>query len=147
MTIDRPPGARRWGMAALTVCHTPVRLMSIMSCQACSVSSAAVPKLTMPALAATMFEPAESGDPVVDCRLQRVVVQASSAAAQRLAGQSAVGGACVELDGPPAVPRDDRAVGAVGVAERLELPRCRHRDLPCESVALADPEVPDRPDV
>ena len=41
-------------MAALTVCHTPVRLTSITFRQACSVSSSAVPKLTMPALATTM---------------------------------------------------------------------------------------------
>ena len=54
MTIEPPPAARRWGMAALAVCHTPVRLTSIMSCQVCSVSSSARPKLTMPALAATM---------------------------------------------------------------------------------------------
>ena len=74
MTIDPPPAARRWGMAALTVCHTPVRLTSIMSCQACSVRSSARPKLTIPALAHHDVEPAEPGHAVGERRLQRVVV-------------------------------------------------------------------------
>ena len=54
MTIEPPPAARRCGMAALHVCHTPVRSTSITSCQAGSVSTSTSPWLRMPALAATM---------------------------------------------------------------------------------------------
>ncbi len=53
--IEPPwPPAFRCGMAALAACQTPVRLTSIMSCQVCSASTSALPKLKMPALAATM---------------------------------------------------------------------------------------------
>src|SRR2546423_3263060 len=69
------------------------------------------------------------------------------AGAQRLSGESALGTGCVQFDGPPAVPGDDRAVGAIRVAERFELARGRHRHLPCEAVALADTEVACRPDI
>ena len=74
MMIEPPPAARRWGMAAFTVCHTPVRLTSITSCQACSVSSSAVPKLTMPALATTMSSRPSRATPSSRAALSAVVV-------------------------------------------------------------------------
>jgi len=46
-------------MAAFTVSHTPVRSTSITFCQACSVSSSAVPKLTMPGVGDHDVEPAQ----------------------------------------------------------------------------------------
>ena len=52
--IDPPRAARRCGMAALAACQAPVRLTSIMSRQAVSLSSSSVPKLKMPAFADTM---------------------------------------------------------------------------------------------
>src|SRR5687768_15907304 len=64
-----------------------------------------------------------------------------------LSGERAVWGAPVQLDGAPAVPGDHRAVGAMGIAQRFELARGGHRDLPREAVTLADAEVADRPHV
>src|SRR5438067_1913132 len=54
----------------------------------------------------------------------------------------------LEVDGPPAVPGRDRAVGAERVAQRLELlGRGRGVDTPGEGVPHADAEVVNRPDV
>ena len=50
-------------MAGLAACQTPVRLVSIMSCHAVSLSSSSVPKLKMPALAATMSRLPSSATP------------------------------------------------------------------------------------
>src|SRR5204863_3403986 len=52
-----------------------------------------------------------------------------------------------ELGGPPAVPGQDGPERPVGLAERLELARAGRRDVPREAVAVAYPEVGDRPDV
>jgi hypothetical protein len=53
----------------------------------------------------------------------------------------------VEVDGPPAVPGDDRAIGTVRVTERLKLARTRHRDLPGEAVAAPNTKVARGPDI
>ncbi len=53
--IDPPwPRSTIDGAAAFTVFHSPVRLMSIMSCHISSVRSSAGAKLAIPALAITM---------------------------------------------------------------------------------------------
>jgi hypothetical protein len=62
-------------------------------------------------------------------------------------GQFALGGPGVQCCGSPAVPGQHRPVRTVRIAERLELPRGRRRDLPGQPVAAADAEVADRPDV
>src|SRR5207237_498393 len=66
---------------------------------------------------------------------------------QTLPRQRAVGCLSVELDCAPAVPRRDRPVRAVGIAQRLKLARARHRDLPREAIAAAHAEVAGGPDV
>src|SRR5437763_1364871 len=57
------------------------------------------------------------------------------------------GGAVVEIVGAPVGPRDDCAVVPVVLTERFQLAGSLSWDLPREAVALADPEVADRPDV
>ena len=52
--IDPPPAAIRCGTATTNVFHTPVRLMSSVSCQTCGVTSSQVCTVQMPALAQTM---------------------------------------------------------------------------------------------
>src|SRR3984957_13734185 len=66
---------------------------------------------------------------------------------ERSAGDGAGLRACVELGGTPAVPGDDAAVGAEGLAKRVELLRGRGRDVPGQGEALADDEVAGGPDV
>lgn len=48
-------------------------------------------------------------------------------ARDRLAGEHAFRGTAIELGGAPAVPRHDRTIGPIRVAERLELFRSRRR--------------------
>ena len=71
---DRAAVGEVAGIAALQVCQTPVRLMSIMSCQVCSGMSADGLKETMPALALTMSSRPSSATPRVERLFQRVVV-------------------------------------------------------------------------
>ena len=68
--IEPPPAAIRCGTLTTMVFQTPVRLVSRVSCQTCGVTSSQVWMVQMPALALTMFEPAELGHPVVDRGLQ-----------------------------------------------------------------------------
>src|SRR5260370_17150157 len=58
-----------------------------------------------------------------------------------LAGEGAFRGAAVELSGAPAVPRNDRTVGAVRFAQRLELFRGGRRDPPGQPEPLAHPDI------
>src|SRR5208337_1171333 len=81
------------------------------------------------------------------CRLDRSASSSMWTMPGRLPGQSAVGGARVQFRGPPAVPGRHRPVRPEPVAERLELPGGRRRDLPGQPIAAADAEVADRPDV
>src|SRR3989442_7855463 len=64
-----------------------------------------------------------------------------------LSRQRTLGSSGVQLHGPPAVPGDHRAVGAVRIAKRFELSRTRHRHVPRQAVAMANPEVAGRPNV
>jgi hypothetical protein len=52
--IDPPPAAIRCGTATTKVFHTPVRLVSSVSCQTCGVTWSQVCTVQMPALAQTM---------------------------------------------------------------------------------------------
>lgn len=64
--MDPPfPASIMCGTAALVVCQTPVRLMSIMSAQLCSsISDVLDSVLAMPALAETMSRRPSSATPV-----------------------------------------------------------------------------------
>ncbi len=76
------------------------------------------------------------------CRLVRSVVTFGLNQCTRLADERAVAGARVELAGPPAVPRHDRPVGPVRIAERLELAWAVGIDVPGERVAPRTPRSP-----
>src|SRR5271165_1411974 len=52
-----------------------------------------------------------------------------------------------QLDRPPAVPGDDAAVRVVGLAEDVELPGRRRRDVPRQAVPAAHAQVARWPDV
>src|SRR5580692_6300651 len=60
MMIDPLFCATRWSAQALTVFHTPVRLMSIVSCQISSVHSFHGVGKQIPAFATTMSSPPSS---------------------------------------------------------------------------------------
>jgi peroxidase len=64
-----------------------------------------------------------------------------------LAGERALGGSGVELDGAPAVPGDHRPVGAMRIAERFELACSRSGHVPRQPVTAPNSEVAGRPDV
>ncbi len=69
--IDPPPLAIRCGTAATIVFHTPVRLVSSVSCQTSGVTSSQAWTVQMPALAHHDVELAELGDALVDDPLER----------------------------------------------------------------------------
>ena len=74
MTMEPPPEAMRWGIDACSVCHTPVRLMSSVSCQMRSVTSSQVWMVQMPALATTMSSRPRSTTARVERGLEAVCV-------------------------------------------------------------------------
>jgi hypothetical protein len=66
---------------------------------------------------------------------------------RQLTGERAFGGTAVELGGAPAVPRDDRAIGPIRVAERLELLRSRRRYPPRQTEPFPHPEITHGPHI
>lgn len=70
MMIDPPPAVCRCGIAATQVFQTPVRLVSMVSCQICGVVSSQGWTVQMPAFAHDV-EAAQLGDAVVDGGLER----------------------------------------------------------------------------
>ena len=75
MMIEPPvPWSMRVGMTALQVCQTPVRLMSMMSCQSPSVMRWTASFRKMPAFVRDDVDVAELGHPLVEGGLEAVVV-------------------------------------------------------------------------
>ena len=75
MTMDPERCPTMAGTAALTVCHVPVRSMSMTACQFSRLSSHAFPvKPVMPAFALTMSSRPKRSSPGGDCRSELVLV-------------------------------------------------------------------------
>ena len=68
--IEPPPAAIRCGTLTTIVFQTPVRLVSIVSCQTCGVTSSQLWMVQMPALATTMSSRPSSATPSSSRRLQ-----------------------------------------------------------------------------